>query len=380
MGWFSRKDKAPAGPTEAELKTQQDQKDKESIFNDARFMKFVDSDPSLDVDSNLETLKKSHEAFKSKEKVSKEIQTIIKDDFKKDIGLSFDKDESGQVAEAIDKYLEQQLIESPERISELSSEIAKFRELNEKVTEQNKALEKLGGMEKLRAQQEAVQKLASTKKSLQFMRRYSTDHKAARESATENGIDLANLKNQSIEIFRKFKEGEKTEVELNSLLSNIKDLRGKIFDDLEPMESIRELQQNKVDKRLKELTDPANKATKKVKGLDETRAFIDKLTEKGEYLPEGFDLDSFTEEVDNNLDKAFTKDLKSAVENIKDGSLTLNKMKEVLKPVFKREKLGGKTKEETETFIVDYINDKLMDKLPKSKQILLKFAMESFNE
>ncbi|HEX3099536.1 MAG TPA: hypothetical protein VHQ41_01010, partial [Patescibacteria group bacterium] len=195
MKWFGR-EKAPAGPTAAEQKATQDAKDRESVLNDAKFMKSLDTHPNIDADSNLETLKQAHESFKVKETASKELQSLIKNEIKSDIGLSLDSKEGILVAEAIDKYLNGELIDNPERITELRTQIEKFHELNKKVEEQNQVLEKLGiSVDALRGQNQAINKVQDTKKRFQMILGYSKEHKSARESATkEHGLSLSKLK------------------------------------------------------------------------------------------------------------------------------------------------------------------------------------------
>lgn len=364
------------------------QKSKEAILNNAKFVESLDRRDDIDVDSDFETLNKAHEAFKIKEATSKELQVLFKNEIKRDLGINFDSIENKEIAAEIDRYLESELVDNPERIMELSAEIAQFNEFQKQIDAQKQIVEKLGtSLEILFSQEEVIAKVQGTKKWFQKIRSYSADHKFAREEAqNEHGIDLKDIKGQYQQVIEKLRAGTGAQDQVKDLQENFAELRKKILQDLAPMAALHELAQEKAKDKLQSLTDPSKKGNLSIQGIEKAKQLFDKMygdsfhQETGiDYNAGGIDPYEFYTAINERLDDTFKQDAVEAIDKVKGSSLTLKKMSEVLKPLFGQKQLGDRSAAETKEFLLDYLNNELMPTLPKSKQILLSAAIGSFS-
>lgn len=381
MGLFSRNKEQTQDPAE------QEQKDREVVLNDAKFMESLDSNPNIDTSSNTETLKQAHEAFKTKETTSRELQALFKKEISRDLGLNFNSDENKQIFEEIDKYLSAELLNNPQRITELKEEIGKFNEFQEKLTEQKKILGKLGeSVNTLFEKQDALSNVKYTKKFFfQSLRSYSPEHAAARDTAEKDyGLNISDLKGEYARVKVKLDKGVNAEEEIKSIKEKFAGLRRSILQELAPMAALQEMAKGKVKQKLEQMTDPAKPENSSVKNLEQAKQFFDKLMADSFQMDTGLDYIvpdvneyEFYNMINERLESAFTADVEEAVDTVKDSSLTLKRMKEVLKPMFEKTDLGDKSSGEVRTFLLDYLKE-LMPTLPKSKQILLNAAIESF--
>lgn len=381
MGLFSRNKEAVTNPAEEQ------KKGKETILNDAKFMASLDAHPNVDADSDFETLKKAHESFQAKETTSKELQVLFKKEIRRDLGINFDAAEQKEIAAEIDKFLESELIDNPERIIELKAQISQFNEFQKQIEDQKQILEKLGvSVDSLLDKRVAIDQVQATKKWFQKIRSKSTDHENARVSAEKDyGVNLKDLKAEQARVTELFKNGLSAESEIKTLQENFKELRSKILQELAPMAAMQELAQNKVKEKLESLMDPSKAANKTVKGVEAARKLLEKIigdefhVETGiDYKSADIDADAFFSELNENLDNAFKEDVEKAVGKVAGNSLTLKKMKDGLAPMFEKTELGDKSGSEVREFLLDYLKGELMEKLSKSQQILLTAAIESF--
>ncbi len=377
MGLFSSNKENPA---------LQQQQAREEVLNDAKFMESLDSNPNIDINTDTEKLKEAHEAFKSKEATSRELQGLFKKEISRDLGLNFDSAENKQIFEEIDKYLSAELINNPQRITELKGEIVKFHDFQEKIDAQKKILEQLGeSTRSLSEKQGALLNVEVSKKMFQKLRAYSTEHAAARQKAEqEYGLDLSNIRGDIAQLREKLKIGDSAEAELTSLQDKFADLRKSILQDLAPMEVLQGMAQEKVKQKIEQMTDPTKPENLSVKNLEQAKQFFDKLAADNfqintglDYKPEDVDLLDFYNTINEKLENAFSADVEEAIDKVKGSSLTLKGMTQALKPMFEKASLGDKNAKEVKNFLLDYLKE-LMPTLPKSKQILITVAIESF--
>ncbi len=381
MGLFSRNKEAVTDPAEEQ------KKGKETILNDAKFMASLDAHPNIDADSDFETLKKAHESFQAKETTSKELQVLFKKEIRRDLGINFDAAEQKEIAAEIDKFLESELIDNPERIIELKAQIGQFNEFQKQIEDQKQILEKLGvSVDSLLDKRVAIDQVQATKKWFQKIRSKSTDHENARVSAEKDyGVNLKDLKAEQARVTELFKNGLSAESEIKTLQENFKELRSKILQELAPMAAMQELAQNKVKEKLEKMMDPTNPNNKSLKNFEQAKKLFDKILgdtfhqESGiDYKAADLDLDEYYDKINEGLEQAFLGDVDQAVDKVKGSALTFKKMKDGLAPMFKKTELGEKSSAEVRQFLLDYLQDELMPTLPKSKQILLTAAIESF--
>jgi hypothetical protein len=381
MGLFSRNKEKLQDPAV------QEKQDREAVLNDAKFMESLDSNPNVDIDSNTEVLKQAHEAFKTKESTSRDLQELFKNEISRDLGLNFDAAENKDIAEKINEFLNAEMIDNPERIIKLKEEIVKFTEYQKKIEEQKKILSNLGeSVDNLWEKQGAIYDVLSSKKFIQGIRSYSQDYQKSRDTAQAGyGIDLKNIKEEQAKLKEKLKTGVSAKDELQSLQDNFKNLRKSILQDLAPMAALQELAQQKVKTKLEKMTDSTKPENLSVKNLEQAKQLFDKLAvdnfqmESGlDYTDPSFNTADFYDSLNEQLESAFLSDAEEAVDKVKGSSLTLKRMSEVLKPLFEKSALGDKKAAEVKQFLVSYLKDDLLPTLNKSQQILLNAAIESY--
>ncbi len=373
------------------IKVEAQNKEREVILNDAKFMEWVEKNPNLDSDSGLEKLKPAHESFKATKETARTLKDSLKNEISKDLGFNLKPEDAEELGTKISEYLERELVDNPERITELKAQVTKFAEFQKQIKVQEQAMEKLGvSLEDLRGKSEAIKQIDSSNSwgkviagvgTLDFS--YKVMHEAALNSAKEDwNINLQNLNAERDTIGVKLAKGESIEAAITGLKAKYEEARKAILDDMAPIVSMYDMVRERAQEKGKELYDMNSTDKKSLKDLGKAKQFFDRMS-KAQESNSNYDIDvnymdKLMDQLNKDMEEAAKTEMQAAVEKVSGSSLTLRKAQEVLKPFLGTEQLGDKSRSETKQFIRDYLKDELMPKLSKSQQMLLAVALESY--
>jgi len=371
----------------AGAKAEREQEERDKIFNDAKFIESLDTHPNVDVNSDFETLRQAHEAFRLKDKASSDLQKLFRDQLKYDLGLDLDAPEMAQVKTEIETYLQGEMIDHPEHIKQLSEQLQEFNEQQAKIKEQEKILKGLGGdLDRLKKKKGAIKEILGSGRLFEGWRGPSAKKlDKQRKAERDFGVDVNRLDEELDNVSEKIHKGEMAEDELERLRDEFKDLRKKILQDLAPMATLAEMARTKAKEKFQVMADLMNPANNTIAHIEKARAFLEKM--KGtdydqatgfDYMSADIDEATVSDLFDSRLELLLQDEVKKAVDKITGTNTTLRNMVRGLKPFMDRGELGTKGRQETREFLVNYLANELLPTLPKGKQILLTKTLEYY--
>ncbi len=338
----------------------------DDALNTKGFAEFLAKYPDaagLEMDENTEEVEKRFEAFELQKEVTKDIARLYRSKIEKDLGVKLSEEDLKSVGE----FLERQVIEDPESLSQLQAQAAQFESLSESVADKEEQLEQLGGQKGLR---QAMKKLEVASRTFgfnitspktwgllgHFFR--SKEERAARKWAK---------KDLGLKSFSDVQERMKLIEDAQDLMK----LREQFFEDLAPAKQILDAANHKALNVLEALLEGGKQDIRKYDEAQEVLAKYAKAQESLEYF-ESDNLEDLQKDLDKLIDAKIRKDIADALTAFTtSGSSPLSRLEKALSAHFTREKLGSKEGQEARDAVVAALEGALAGaELPK--QILLK--------
>lgn len=322
-----------------------------------------------EIASNQVEAQTAHESFEKSAKITVELQKILKENFKNEVGVSISEDD----LEPVRQHVESQSIESPENISKILGAVERFQALPKKIEALEKefqqkvvAQEIEGGPDFLnrKLMLEAAQKKPAFARVRSLFeknpdrKRELKDqirgHREAKRMGLKKGEDVEGALRQ-LQNLEEIAELEKQSKELFSVS------RMEIFEELGPVKDVIQEVKKRAVTRLEE----ARQGAQSLKEMEEVYESYKKLEKTGE---SGVD---WLEEADGGLDTYMelqveewaTKEIGRAVDDFStEGKGALTKLEKTLAPFLSKESLAGKNDTETREFVTDAL-ERIMGEL-----------------
>lgn len=347
-------------------------------------------------------------AYEVVNKTKKDIVNIYKTEIQRDLGIKMDdKDLAG-----IESFIEQQSIDSPEKMADLNEKIRIFTENKRLVLEKEQEFNTLkaefestqakNNKEIIKTAQDAAtevgkhqgaldksiigqmrhanglrgevgqsgfnrfKKIFSTSRGLIKMKIKETEAAASKHIETK-GAEIAEVRARLDALSHKKGAVDADFAEVRKALFTTVDEDG-AFEDI--------VQQKVLEKLTADLTNP-----KDLKSVDKTSELMRRLQEKGTeglIYAEDDKLQSMTEMLNTAAEEGAKKEITQAITKTKmDKNGAYDDLVKVLKPFVERSGLGTKGTEETKNFILETLNEQLENLKGKddAKQYLLSYLI-----
>lgn len=375
MSWFNRAPKAPEVEQPPAFSV-------DKALNNKKFVEFLtkyhDAE-GLDLDEeassdDVEELEKRYQAFESMSGLTRSLKGLYKGEIADKVGIKLGDKE----LENVDAYLEQLVLDNPEKINDLAAEFERRAQLKQDIVAREQeiraAKRELSDYAAVETELELAAKTTGfrNKKNLfifGWLFRSKAENQARKAMKEEYG-SLGDAKKH----FDRMVELKATVGEVEDALAGVKEEidnnRQDVFDDVDVTEDLVNRAKEQAQEDLKNLAESTD-----LKDLDKAVETFDKFSAESssgfEDLTDGLEPD-FADKLDRAVHQKVSAEMIAAVNALPE-SLALSGVEKALKKFIDRESVGSDKGVDAKEFVRSTLEGILfLPGLPSAKRILLK--------
>jgi hypothetical protein len=366
----------------------------EDALNTAGFAEFLANFPKAEQmieKSDVKGVERIYQSFESKKETTRNLKDICKKEIFRDVHINPEDSDLG----AIDTYIDAEFQKDPEAamklLENLGSLAHEYGASQDRISEKEEQLEKLGGFTKLK---EVKGNLKTASGAMGWMNAIRRIYQGKFMSRNENAAVQTVRDNYGITKLAGVKDQLKTVTDAEEALSQFGKMRETFMNSFAPMKEIAELMKTKAQDQLKVFFDhtapmPADLGTVDLSKLEDAQKYFDRLSggpESGNIDPltdkylEGIDIVAFQHNLDLLTKFKIEKEIRDAVigHNFSGGS-ALSRLDRVLGNFLNKEEVGSYKGDDARDFIKFQLRFALSDTAtPAANRLLAKVLYKKY--